>query len=86
MNGPLVIEMARAFAERPDVQAASNPEKRAARMIELAWCRPASEREIALAVEFVEADQALAGATGSLNSWESLAQTLLLSNEFTHVE
>jgi hypothetical protein len=86
MNGPLVVEMARAFAARVDVQAIAEPADRAARMIELAWCRPATEREISLAVEFVAADQPAARSDGSLSSWEALAQTLLLANEFTHVE
>ncbi len=85
MNSPLVTDAAKAFAARADVKGIANPADRVARLIELAWGRAASEREIKQAVEFVTADESAATA-GSFDAWESLAQTLLLANEFMYVE
>jgi mono/diheme cytochrome c family protein len=86
MNGPLAIEMARAFAGRDDVRQSGDASQHAARMMRIAWGRSPSDEEIALALEFITSHESAALSDGSLSAWEALAQTLLLSNEFTYVD
>ncbi len=86
MNGPLAIEMARAFAGRDDVKRSSDASQRARRMMRIAWGRAPSDEELALALAFVTSHETTAPPEGSLDAWEALAQTLLLSNEFTYVD
>ena len=55
------------------------------------WCESLggaapSDEEIRLALEFVTRHDAAVVPDGSLNAWEALAQTLLLSNEFIYVD
>jgi hypothetical protein len=85
MNGPSVIQWSRDFAARADVQSLADPRERAAHMIQLAWGRAASEREIDLSVKFIEREAA-DRPTDATGSWEALAQTLLVANEFTYVD
>jgi cytochrome c553 len=86
LNGPLAVSLARSFAARADVRSLVEPTARVDRMIRIAWGRPASEREIALALEFLNRDDTPTTASDALTSWQSLAQALLLSNEFMYVE
>jgi mono/diheme cytochrome c family protein len=85
MNGPLVRQAATAFAQRVDVTAITQVNDRVRRLIQLAWGRNPTDRELDLAVQFVSQDQPPSGEK-PYNAWESLAQALLLSNEFTYVD
>ncbi len=84
LNGPMVGEMARAFASRADVVAISDPAERADRMFRVAFGRKASELEIALALEFVSGDSS--SQPDAPDAWALLAQALLLANEFSYVD
>jgi hypothetical protein len=86
MNSPLLADLARSFAARPDVTRIETPSDRIGRMIRTAWGRAPTEREMKWSLAFIERDQATRPAAGALNAWEVLAQTLLLANEFTYVE
>ncbi len=86
LNSPLAIEVARAFAGRDDIKQTDDAARRIGRMIRIAWGRAPSNEEIRLAIEFVARHDAAPAPEGSLNAWEALAQTLLLSNEFTYVD
>jgi mono/diheme cytochrome c family protein len=86
LNSPLAIEMARAFAGRDDIRQMDEASQRVRRMMRIAWGRAPSDEEIRLALEFVTRHDAAVVPDGSLNAWEALAQTLLLSNEFSYVD
>jgi len=100
MNSPWMHQAARTFATRADVQALGDPAQRIARMVQLAWGRLPTPAESELALQFVQAHAAdvtppanetnpattAAGAATALDAWAALAQTLLLSNEFCHVD
>ena len=55
-------------------------------MIQAAWGRAATDREIKLSLDFIERDQHASPPAGAPDAWEGLAQTLLLANEFTYVD
>jgi hypothetical protein len=87
MNSPLVAELAKSLAARADVTAIADPGKRAAHLIQIAWGRAPSERELQLALAFVTAEPASAvPGAAELDAWQAFAQTLLLANEFAHVD
>lgn len=85
MNGPLVRQAATAFAKRADLTSIPQVADRARAMIQLAWGRKPTDRELELATRFLAQDQA-SGDEKPPSGWESLAQALLLSNEFTYVD
>jgi mono/diheme cytochrome c family protein len=82
MNGPFVVEQARALAGRPDVTARLAPEERIAYLYRLLYGRPPGADEMALGKRFVET----AAAENALSPWEKYCQVLLLSNEFAFVD
>ncbi len=82
MNGPFVLEQARALAARADVQAQPSDEARVDRLYRLAHGRPADADEVALGLEFVRG----AARQGELTPWGQYAQVLLLANEFAFVD
>ncbi|HEX3725496.1 MAG TPA: DUF1553 domain-containing protein, partial [Pirellulales bacterium] len=90
MNGPFVVDVAKAFAARQDVQEAGTPAERIDRMVRIAWGRAGTEQEIALALAFIASDSAGSAAGDSpdpaLSTWEAFAQSLLLANEFIYVD
>jgi len=87
MNSPLVAELAKALSARADVVAIADPSGRISRMIQMAWGRAPSERELRLALDFVTAESSPpAPGAPELDAWQAFAQTLLLSNEFAHVD
>jgi len=57
MNNPLVMEMARRFAGRPDVASISDPARRIARMYRLAFQRDPTGREVAIGQQFLSTPQ-----------------------------
>jgi hypothetical protein len=97
MNSDFVAENARRLANRPEIVAASEPEKKIDALYQLTFGRPATPEEIELGCRFVRESEAASGfpsasgAAGALPSqelkaWESYAQALLLSNEFLFVD
>ena len=85
MNSPLVLAAARNFASRPELMAANGFTERATRMIRLAWGRAPTNRELEAVAAFVAADKLSAGGDEQ-NTWEAVAQALLLANEFVYVD
>jgi hypothetical protein len=79
MNAPFVQEQAKALAARANDP---DPAKRIAALYRLAYSRPPTTDEVALASEFVKAPADEKG----LSAWEQLAQVLLLGNEFAFVD
>jgi hypothetical protein len=84
MNGPFVIELAKAFASRPDVVAQKTDRQRIERMHQLAYGRAADGEEIDLGLSFVR--EASASNNDKLSPWEQYAQVLLLANELAFVD
>jgi hypothetical protein len=88
MNGPFVLEQARALAARPDVARQQSDVARVQRMHALAYGRPADDEEVALGLAFVReaAREPTAQGAEKLSAWEQYAQVLLLANEFMFVD
>jgi hypothetical protein len=85
MNGPFVIEQARAFAARADVVEQKSDRERIDRMHRIAYGRPAEEEEIELGSKFVRTATA-EGKSSPLSPWGQYAQVLLLANELAFVD
>jgi mono/diheme cytochrome c family protein len=82
MNGPFVVEQAKALAARPEVTGRQGAEERIAYLYRLLYGRPADHEEIALGRRFIESSS----AEKTLSPWEQYCQVLLLSNEFAFVD
>jgi hypothetical protein len=83
MNGPFVIEQAKALAARPDVVGQKTDEARIDRLYRLAYGRPADSDEVELGLAFVRQAN---GKSSALTAWEQFAQVVLLANEFAFVD
>jgi hypothetical protein len=83
MNGPFVIEQARALAQRPEVTVATSPTEKVNALYRLAFQRLPYRDELQLGTRFVST-----GTTSgsSLSPLEQYAQVLLLSNELVFVD
>jgi Protein of unknown function (DUF1553)/Protein of unknown function (DUF1549)/Planctomycete cytochrome C len=83
LNSPFVIEQAKALAAR-----AADPDanKNVRELYRLAYGRPPTPEERALALEFVNTPADAETKSAGLTAWEQLAQVLLLSNEFAFVD
>ncbi len=90
MNSPFVVEQARRLASRADVRAQANSELRLQRLYWHTLGRSANDEELELGLSFVrraaENVASTTGATQVIDSWEQVAQVLLLSNEFLFVD
>jgi len=89
MNHPLISELARGLARRPEVNSLRDPAARVAILHRLVYGRPATDEEIALGCDFIAQDTAAGLARpdpGSPTSWDRYAQALLLTNEFLFVD
>lgn len=88
MNSPFVIEQARHFVQRADVNSQAKDEAKINRMYQLAFGRAAESDEIALGLRYVAEARKNAGEKAGLHlsAWEQYAQVLLLSNEFAFVD
>jgi len=80
LNSPFMLEMSRQFARRLDM-AASNDRDRLELGWQLAYGRPPTEQEIAVAIEFLQTPVEPVAAD-HLSRWEQLSHSLLASNEF----
>jgi hypothetical protein len=83
LNGPFVIEQARALVARSEVAGEAVPERRVAALYRLVLGRPPSDEEARLACGFVAGQNSKSAAFGP---WQQLAQVLLLTNESAFLE
>jgi hypothetical protein len=74
LNNPFVMEQAEALAARLQAEAGEQPADRVRRAYELLFSRPPAEKEIAVALDFLETE-----------SWPRYTQMLLASSEFLTV-
>ncbi len=87
LNSEFMVQNARALAARLQALPAANEAARVARAIEMLYSRPASRREVELAVAYLQrADSSREGDGLKLTRWERLAQALLAANEFMFVD
>jgi len=89
MNHPLIAELARGLARRPELSALCDPAARVAMLHRVVYGRSATDQEIALGCDFVARDTASEPARpepGGPTSWDRYAQALLLTNEFLFVD
>ena len=84
LNGPFVIEIAKALAARVQKEATGDAE-RVQRSFLLAYGRPASAEEAQVFVAFLNGQDAEPMAN-RLTRWERVAQILIGSNEFMYVD
>jgi hypothetical protein len=87
MNSQFANEHAMAFAERVRAETGEAPIRQVQRAFELAFCRPPSERELAMALEFMDQQAGFERAAGepSLTPLASLCLVLFNTNEFIYV-
>jgi len=89
MNAPLVIELARALAARPEVTAATSPEARIITLYRRVLARPPDPPELEAALEFVIPRQSSPKDPhdrSQLDPIQQLAQVLLMTNELMFVD
>jgi hypothetical protein len=80
MNSPLVIQAAKHLLARPEVAGETDPERKASRMVRLAFGREPASDEVEWAREY------LREASSRPAAWDEFAQGLLLANEFVFVD
>jgi len=86
LNSHFVMEQARAVAARPEIALAANLSARVDGLFRLVVGRHTTRQECAEALHFIEAASADTFPDNGLNSWEQLAQVLLISNEAVFVD
>lgn len=92
MNSELVSQSVKAWAERLLADGQANDASRIARAFLEAYARPATETEIAQAIEYINGyKQSLAGesispAEANARAWQSFCRVMLAANEFIYVE
>ncbi len=84
LNSPFVIGQAKALAARAGAEGRDDP-ARVRRAYLLAYGRPASEAEVALALHYLGGKDDPAEHNG-LTRWERYAQALLAANEFLYID
>ena len=83
LNHPFVQEQARTLAKRSS--AAKEPE-RVQRLYRDIYARSPDAEEARIALEFVEKSGRLPSTPNALTPWETLAQALLVANEFAFID
>jgi hypothetical protein len=87
LNAPLVVAAARGLAARSAREAgAGGDPARVRRLWRAALSRDPADDELAAAIAWLEAEQAAADATPDFNHWDRLAQAVLATAEFEHVD
>ena len=86
LNSPFVMEQARAVAARPEIALAANLTDRVDGLFRLVFGRHTTKQECGEALHFIEAASSDTFPDNGLNSWEQLAQVLLISNEALFVD
>jgi hypothetical protein len=79
MNGPFVAEATTRLLARPEIVAAANSQVKITRLYETIFARYPTEEEKQLAAAFL-------GDSPTAESWQQLAQALLMTNEFMFVD
>ncbi len=77
-NGDFVNRQARHFVERLSREAGPDPRRRIEHAYRLAFARPATDREVASMMRFVETER------GDENAWVQLSRVILNMNEFVY--
>ena len=86
MNSPFVIEQAKAFVGRDEINSQTEPAARIAAMYRELFTRPPTEEELAVGKTYVEQAQSDASGDDKLGPWQQYAQLLMLTNEFMFVD
>lgn len=84
LNHPFVQEQARALAKRANE--AQTPNAKLTRLYQDIYARTPDADEVRIGLQFVEKATTLPRPNGGLTAWESLAQALLVANEFVFVD
>ena len=82
LNSEFLVANAKALAARLAALDAADDAARVRQAFEIAYGRPASEREVELSVSYVRGG----GSEEGLSRWERFCQTLLAANEFLYVD
>ena len=86
LNGPLVVEQSRHWAQRvlevPDL----SPQKRIERMYLTAYARPPGKEELSAAQAFLDRQSAQYGQSSDVRAWADLAHVLMNAKEFIFIE
>jgi hypothetical protein len=87
LNSPFVIQQAKAFARRIEQEAGPDTQAQVRHAFAVAYGRPVTDAELALAVRYLEPPAQSPQANGnSLSRLERYAQVLLGSNEFMYLD
>jgi hypothetical protein len=86
MNSPFVLEQARALANAAEMTRATESDQRVEVLFGRVLGRLPTEAEISSAVHFIQNADKQSVPENGLNSWEQLAQVLLMSNEAMFVD
>ncbi|WP_165226674.1 PSD1 and planctomycete cytochrome C domain-containing protein [Aquisphaera insulae] len=88
MNGPLVIEQAKALAARPEIAASSSTEEAVRRLYRRVFARQPDRIELTAGARFLDgaATAQASGVRSQLEPVEQLAQVLLMTNELFFVD
>jgi hypothetical protein len=87
LNAPLVVAAARGLAARSDREAAgAGAAARVRSLWRAALSRDPADDELAAAVAWLEGEAAAADAPADFGPWERLAQAVLATAEFDHVD
>ncbi|HUE73843.1 MAG TPA: DUF1553 domain-containing protein [Pirellulaceae bacterium] len=79
MNGPFVTEATTRLLGRVEIATAADPQTKITRLYETIFARQPTDDEKQLAAQFL-------GAAPTEDSWQQLAQALLMTNEFVFVD
>lgn len=82
LNSDFLAASAKALASRLAAMEADDDAARVRQAFEIVYARPASDREVELAVKYVSGE----GSQEGLSRWERFCQTLLAANEFLYVD
>jgi cytochrome c553 len=85
MNSPFTLQQAQALAKRSDDPNLTEARARLERLYRYTLSRAPRPEELELAEKFIATVQE-SGDDKQVNAWEQLAQTLLMSNEFAHID
>jgi hypothetical protein len=88
LNSEFMVRQAKALSARLTRDPAEPDSSRVSRAFLLLYGRPANDREVRVATEFLAGRDAPSGPPGGqpLTRWEQLAQVLLAANEFLYVD
>jgi hypothetical protein len=79
MNGPFVAEATARLLSRPNIAAAADRQAKVARLYETIFARQPTDDEKQLAMAFLD-------TSPTAESWQQLAQALLMTNEYIFVD